>query len=391
MRLPIKTTLYINTILIALLISCGVTYSTPEESRVTKTLDRSLPPSNQKIMIALLLDTSNSMDGLIDQAKSQLWTIVNELASAKCADGERPEVKIALFEYGNDGLPGREGYIRMVTNLTNDLDEISKNLFGLTTNGGDEYCGMVIKKSIDKLDWSASSADLKMIFIAGNEPFTQGNVTYEKACSLAKDNDIVVNTIFCGDHSEGISTSWKRGADLTGGSYMSIEQDRKTVYIKTPYDDQINQLNDDLNKTYIYYGISGNARKEEQLIQDSNAASYDQANKVKRAISKSSHVYKNSSWDLVDAAEDDEEAIEKADKEYLPAEMQQMTVEERKVYVKKQSKKRKEIQYEIQELSIKRKQYIVDNQPKEQSENMLDRAMLKSIREVAKTKNLVFD
>ena len=31
---------------------------------------------NTKIQVALLLDTSNSMDGLIDQAKS-LWDIVN--------------------------------------------------------------------------------------------------------------------------------------------------------------------------------------------------------------------------------------------------------------------------------------------------------------------------
>ena len=36
-----------------------------------------------KIQVALLLDTSNSMDGLIDQAKSQLWKMVNELATTK--------------------------------------------------------------------------------------------------------------------------------------------------------------------------------------------------------------------------------------------------------------------------------------------------------------------
>jgi hypothetical protein len=41
------------------------------------------PEKDQTIMLALLLDTSNSMDGLIDQAKSQLWKIVNELASCK--------------------------------------------------------------------------------------------------------------------------------------------------------------------------------------------------------------------------------------------------------------------------------------------------------------------
>src|SRR5438045_3476712 len=33
-----------------------------------------------KIQMAVLLDTSNSMDGLIGQARTQLWKIVNEFA-----------------------------------------------------------------------------------------------------------------------------------------------------------------------------------------------------------------------------------------------------------------------------------------------------------------------
>jgi hypothetical protein len=35
------------------------------------------------VQLAILLDTSNSMDGLIDQAKSQLWKIVNEMSRSK--------------------------------------------------------------------------------------------------------------------------------------------------------------------------------------------------------------------------------------------------------------------------------------------------------------------
>jgi len=43
------------------------------------------PPARQVarrpvVQIALLLDTSNSMDGLIHQAQTQLWKIVNEMA-----------------------------------------------------------------------------------------------------------------------------------------------------------------------------------------------------------------------------------------------------------------------------------------------------------------------
>jgi hypothetical protein len=344
----------------------------------------------QSIMLAILLDTSNSMDGLIDQAKSQLWKIVNELAAAKCADGRKPHIKIALYEYGNDRLPSSEGYIRMVNPLTDDLDLISEKLFSLTTNGGSEFCGQVIQTSLKQLNWSDSQADLKMIFIAGNEPFTQGSVSHRLACGVAKEKDVVVNTIHCGNFEEGIRTQWKEGADLTGGNYMSIEQDRKTVYIASPYDDKIASLNDQLNKTYVYYGESGDKKRESQATQDSNAASYGQANKVERAVSKSSHAYRNSSWDLVDASKEDEQAIVKAEEKYLPTEMKGMNGDQRKVYVKQKAAEREKIQQEIQTLNKKRQEYILQNTPKELADNMLDAAMLKAIREKARVKNLSF-
>ena len=40
-------------------------------------------PTNNKVQLAILLDTSNSMDGLIEQTKTQLWKIVNEMARSK--------------------------------------------------------------------------------------------------------------------------------------------------------------------------------------------------------------------------------------------------------------------------------------------------------------------
>lgn len=346
------------------------------------------PGKDQNIMLALLLDTSNSMDGLIDQAKSQLWKIVNELAAAKCGDGSQPSIKIALYEYGNDGLPSSEGYIRMVSGFTTDLDLISEKLFSLRTNGGNEYCGHVIRTSLNQLNWTSSKVDLKMIFIAGNEPYTQGSVSYRAASALAKEKDVVVNTIFCGDFDEGMSTSWKEGADLTGGSYMSIEQNRKTVYIATPYDDKIADCNERLNKTYIYYGPEGESKKEMQYRQDENAGSYSQSNKVERAVSKSSHAYKNSTWDLVDAAKDNEKVISETEEQYLPQEMKGLNTQQRKDYVSRKSTERAAIQNEIQTLNKKRLEYIASNTPKEEQATMLDAAMIRAIKAQAKLKNL---
>lgn len=344
-------------------------------------------PDEQSIMLALLLDTSNSMDGLIDQAKSQLWKIVNELAMAKCYDGRKPRIKIALYEYGNDALPSSEGYIRMVNPLNTDLDLVSEKLFSLTTNGGNEFCGQVMKASLNQLEWSKQNDDLKLIFIAGNEPFTQGPASYIEAAGLAKEKGVIINTIFCGDYQEGIRTGWKNGATLTGGNYMSIEQNRQTVYVITPYDPRIDALNEQLNKTYLYFGAEGKVKKESQVEQDKNAGSYGQANKVERAISKSSHAYENSTWDLVDAAKKDDKVLSQAKPEQLPKEMQGMTTEERKKYVQEKSAERQRIQNEIQALSKQRQEYIRENSPKHAS-NMLDAAMIDAIKTQAKTKKL---
>lgn len=355
-----------------------------------KIIEEPKPSGDQSIMLALLLDTSNSMDGLIDQAKSQLWKIVNELAAAKCNDGSRPSIRIALYEYGNDRLPSSEGYIRQVSPLTDDLDLISEKLFALTTNGGSEFCGHVISTSLHQLAWSSSRADLQMIFIAGNEPFTQGEIPYRAACSLAKEKNVIVNTIFCGNFNEGLQTNWKNGADLTGGSYMSIEQDRKTVYIPTPYDERIEAMNERLNTTYVYYGTSGASKKELQSVQDDNAGSYSRSNKVERTVSKSSHLYKNSAWDLVDASKENEEVITKAKDEELPAEMRGMTGVQRKAYVKEKAAERTKIQGEIQSLNKKRLEYIATHTVDKDQNAMLDDAMIKAVREQAKTKDLTW-
>jgi hypothetical protein len=357
-------------------------------SFTTDTVNVVSPAKEQTIMMALLLDTSSSMEGLIDQAKSQLWKIVNEVAAAKSADGKQPNIKIALYEYGNDGLSSDEGYIRQVSGLTQDLDVLSEKLFSLSTNGGNEFCGQVIKASLNQLAWSASNADLKMIFIAGNEPFNQGDVSFELACGAAKEKGVVVNTIYCGDFSDPITFGWKRGAELTGGTFMSIDQNRQTVYVPTPYDDQIAALNDKLNATYVYYGASGEFRKEQQILQDKNAASYGLANMAERSFCKSSHAYKNSSWDLVDAAKDNEKVIAETRSEDLPDEMRTMSIEQRRVYIKQKSEERTKIQVEIQSLNEKRLEYISQNTPQSVKDKMLDASMMKAIMEQGSTKNL---
>ena len=347
-------------------------------------------PKKNTVQIALLLDTSNSMDGLINQAKAQLWDVVNKFTHAKCGNDSRPDLQIALYQYGNDNLSYREGYVQQVLNFTGDLDEISEKLFSLTTNGGEEFCGTAIHKSLRQLNWAKNPDNLKMIFIAGNEPFTQGETHYKDAASNAKEKDVIVNTIFCGSYEQGIHGKWKEGALLAGGDYMAIDHNREIVHINTPYDKAIIDYNTKLNDTYVSYGSLGSLKKEKQTAQDYNAAELQEAVVVKRAVSKSSRLYNNKDWDLVDASNEEDFSVGSVEKKDLPKELRNKSPKEIEAYISEKKEERAKIQEKIQELNKKREKYIADNRDKNES-GELENAMINAIKKQAEEKNYRWD
>lgn len=358
----------------------------PQDATVTNQTS-----TTKKIKLAILLDTSGSMDGLIEQAKNQLWKIVNQLAKAKDADGRDPEIEIALYQYGNDGISVADGYVQQIYGFTSELDEISERLFALRTNGGSEYCGTVIKKSIKELNWSDSPEDLQLIFIAGNEAFTQGAVPYQTACGLANNKNVVVNTIFCGEYQTGVRLHWQHGARITDGKYMNINSDAQIVHIKSPYDIQINNLNIQLNGTYIAYGRQAEVKKSKQLKEDANAASYGSANMTTRILSKGGKVYKNASWDMVDAAEESDFEVAEVAAAELPAEMQGMNDAQKRKYVADKKAERTAIQNKIKELGKKREVYVKAEREKMNVETQLDDVIISSIIEQAESKRYTFE
>ncbi|MGB1216468.1 MAG: VWA domain-containing protein [Saprospiraceae bacterium] len=360
------------------------------------TVQPPLPPdARNRIQIALLLDTSSSMNGLIDQAKSQLWKMVNELAKSSKGN-EAPQIELALYEYGNSRLSANEGYIRKIGRLTTDLEWISVRLFQLTTTGGEEYCPWAIKDAIEDLTWSENNNDLKIIFIAGNEPFQQGPVPFQEVCPLAKQKGIIVNTIHCGDYDAGVRDGWSDGAICAKGKYMNINQDEKVVHVPTPYDEKVLELNKQLNETYLGYGGKGQEYKEMQTANDVAASGYSSANTRTRAFYKSKSNYKNSSWDIVDATEKDYDGFMKdVDKKELPKELRDLSGTELKAFVEKKRAERKQLQVELKEIEGKVDKYVAEKKQamseEEGEKNTLDNVMMKSIRKQAKDKSFKFE
>ncbi len=331
-----------------------------------------------RIQIALLLDTSSSMDGLINQARTQLWKVVNEYGRAT-RGGKRARLEIALYEYGHSSLSEESGYVRQILPFTGDLDRVSEELFALHTNGGEEYCGTVIQKATRDLAWSKAAHDLRLVFIAGNEAFDQGPVDFHKSIAAARAKGIQVNTIHCG----GDDPSWREGALVAKGQYLQIDQDQVVAYIAAPQDDEITRLGVELNGTYLAFGSTGRASYARQAAQDQNAWT-NQGSMVARSLSKANGNYDNSGWDLVDATRNGTD-LAKLPTEALPEEMRGLDAAGRKAFVARKTAERQRLQARINTLSAEREKFVAAERAKQggDAQSTLDAAMVKVARDQA--------
>ena len=345
--------------------------------------------NRSRIQVALLLDNSNSMEGLVNQARSQLWKMVDELSTAQ-KDSVAPLIEIALYEYGKGRLPAEDGFVRQVTPLTTDMDWVSKELFDLTISGSLEYCGWAIQSASEDLIWSTNPDDLKIIIIAGNEAFYQGDVPFRESCGKAGSKGIIVNTIFCGGYKKGIRELWKEGADIAKGNYMSINQEEKVYHYDTPFDEEIIALNEELNQTYLPYGPKGKENLERLKVQDKNALSFGNANMRTRIIIKTKDAYYHGSWDLVDIWQYDKSILKQVSSIDLPQVMTNMNTEQRAKHIEAITTKRNQIKNGIKSAAAQAKDYIREIKKESPDGQTLDVVLLEIVRKQAEEKGFTF-
>ncbi len=339
--------------------------------------------------LVLCLDTSNSMDGLIDAARRKLWDIVNELAKAK----PTPRLRVALLSYGNDGYNPETGWVRQETAFTEDLDAVYRQLFALTTNGGTEYVGRVLRASLDRLDWTPSRDALKLIFVAGNESADQDtSAPFRDVCRRAIGLGIQVNPVYCGRPEDGDASAWREIASLADGRFAAIDPDRGTVEIPTPYDEKLGRLSGELSRTFLAFGDVGRAACANQAAQDANAAGASAPAAAARAEAKAGKIYQ---WrgDLVEASKEKDFRLDEVRTEDLPEEMKKMTPAEREARIAEAGRQREALQKEIAELTAQRQAYQQEEAKKQglDGKDAFDQAVRSAVRAQGAQKGLQFN
>jgi hypothetical protein len=340
------------------------------------------------VELAICLDTSGSMDGLIESAKQKLWAIVNDLGRAD----PTPRLRVALLTYGNDGHEASEGWVQVATPFTEDLDVVSERLFALSTNGGTEYVGRVLQRA-GSLDWSPSPDTLKLAVVAGNESAEQDpNASFRDVCRSLIARGIQVNSIYCGSVGDGIVPAWREIAGLAEGKFASIDQQDGTLVLETPYDVRLGELSIAINATYIPYGTAGAAGRWNQTAQDANAASLNSAAVAQRCATKGSALYSCGTWDLVDACKDakfDLAAVAVAD---LPETMRPMTVAQRRAHVEAMALRRAELRAEITVIGRQRESFVQEEIARRalDASKSFDFAVREAVRSQAQERGFTF-
>ena len=344
------------------------------------------------VQVALLLDTSGSMSGLIDQARCQLWNVVSELSKAE-RNGTAVALHIGVYQYGAHDIPAHEGHLRQVLDFTDNLDEVSAALFSLKTDGGDEYCGQVIGAALNDLGWSNSPDVYKAIFIAGNESFDQGKISYGELLSHISSKSVTVNTIFCGNKKE--SEQWDSAARLSGGLFAKIDHNHHLPEMVTPYDQEMRGLNLKMNKTFVWYGDGSQEAAKNQQIQDANAQKMSDHAFAARMSAKVGHLYHHVHNDLVDAIAHGKIDITTMPKEKMPEIIKNLTPKERGDYIEMKASQRQSVRRQMAELITKRHSFLESKMSQSQKNPakgsvVLGDALVKAIRTQAESNGYVF-
>jgi hypothetical protein len=297
------------------------------------------------------------------------------------------KIELALYQYGNDTLSARTGFIQQVLPFSTDLDNVSEKLHALFTNGGSEYVGEAIETAVTQLQWKQDAA-MRFIYVAGNEEFDQGPVTAAKAMAAAAGHDINVQLIFCG----GTEPTWQAAAKLAKTDLMSIDQNQVAQYVPAPQDAEILRLGQQINGTYIAYGAAGAASVARQAKADEVSAKESPKVALERAQLKGKKTYDNRNWDIVDANKNNANFLEQTADGDLPPELRGKSLDEKKQIIAAKTAEREELQKKLAKLQAERDAFLDAERAKTKSsdEPSLGTELMKSTKNVAAKKGYKF-
>ncbi|MFP6872672.1 MAG: vWA domain-containing protein [Verrucomicrobiales bacterium] len=347
--------------------------------------------ARQQVEVCFVLDTTGSMSGLIAGAKAKIWSIANDLTNADPS----PRLKIGLVGYRDRG----DNYVTRKFPLTDDLDAVYENLMKFQAQGGGdspESVNQGLSEAVNDIKWSEKKDALKIIFLVGDCPphmDYQDDVKYPETCKLAVKNDIIINSIQCGNNTE-TRTIWKQIAHLSEGSFAAIEQGGGMAAIATPVDSRIAELTREINGTVIAFG-----NDKEQALAQSKISLASSASPAATAA-RQAYFSKNLGGkaisgreDLISEVADGNVDLDEVQIEDLPEKYRKLSKSELAGAVKEQQAKRHELQAEMSKLVTERNAWVkkaMEKRKAEKKDNGFDAQIRRAVKEQGAKKGIKY-
>lgn len=280
-----------------------------------------------KIQLCLIIDVSGSMDGLLYQAQTQVWSLL-DYAQSFTKKKRKTVVEVALITVGNGAMFEGQDYMDLVSPFTADRDSLADRLFLLKIEGSIERYGTAIDLALNRLEWDEES-EFKSIIVLGNESFDQGDISYQEMCREAAEKNIIINAIFCGEKQKGIEENWQHVAELGKGRYAHIDQ-KSQANLATPFDRQIFRL---YNNYLLSYGDSSLVKAGKKLKGDKISSAY-------RDMLLYRLDQKQQEKDIIDRFEESDWNIDQIAPEHIPQELLQLGDRGMKEYLVRKAQER---------------------------------------------------
>lgn len=340
------------------------------------------------VEVVFCLDTTGSMSGLIDAAKQKIWAISNQIVNGKPS----PIVKVGLVAYRDRG----DEYVTKVFDLTDDLDGVYRNLMKFHAAGGGDFpesVNQALHESVTKITWSKNKKTLKLIFLVGDAPPHMDypdDVKYPDTCKLAVTNDIIINTVQCGNDAD-TQRYWQEICRLAEGSYVQIDaKGGPVITVATPFDADLTKINAELAKSTLVYGT--HAMREDGESKRALALTLPPAAAAERA-GFAGKAGMAATYDLLDSIKNGKVKLKDLKKDELPVQLQKLTPKEQDAYLDKLDKERTELTKKASELDRKRQEFITKKlaaDGKNQAANSFDGQVLRILQRQATRVNIQY-
>jgi hypothetical protein len=306
-----------------------------------------------QVDLVFALDTTGSMSGLIEGAKTKIWSIASFVARAQ----PTPEVRVGLVAYRDVG----DAYVTRVYDLDDDLDRVYRRLLSFRADGGGdgpEHVARALHEAVHKMSWSPqTNTSVRLIYLVGDAPphlDYQDGFDYARAARAAASKGISIHAIRCGTDPE-TATYWRRIASLGHGEFLTIDQDGGMRARHTPYDEELARLHDKVDDTVIAYGAGGAAMRASVAAA---AAAPAEAKAARAGFMAAKKEKVGALDDLVEGMASGKVDVAKMPAADLPSSLAALPAEKRRERLAETAKERSALMDRISKLSAERDAYL---------------------------------